>query len=433
VVGVDVIFRDDVSLGEIAEAARSFLPTYIFEELDKKVISNDKLTERSKIKIVKEAIRQYMKSLVQPGEPVGVVGAQSLGEPGTQMTLRTFHYAGVVEFDVTLGLPRLIEIVDARREPSTPIMRVYLDEKHKYDPDKAREVARRLEYTTIDSIKESIAWEPGVPVITIKLDKELMEDKGVTLEKVVSALKRAKLGEVVVESEDPPVISIHLSERVLPPEDLTNPVAFQAIENKIGKIYLKGIKGIRRAIIQKQETTTEDGKTVVEYVIITEGTNLAEVMKVKGVDYRKVRSNNIHEVAEVLGIEAARYTIIEEVTNVLRESNLDVDIRHIMLLADLMTHTGKVRQIGRLGIAGQKPSVLARAAFEVTAKNLYDAAVRGEEERFLGVTETIIAGLVPRVGTGLVLLTSPGAPKQEGRMEPTTETSEGATTSGEAA
>ncbi len=392
---------------DLVELAQKILPKSIYQELEEKVISSDKLTKRSKEKILREALRQYVLSLSQPGEPVGVVGAQSIGEPGTQMTLRTFHYAGLMEFDVTLGLPRLIEIVDARREPSTPIMKVYLDEKHKYSKEKAQEIARKLEYTTIGKVLDDFEYFLGDNVVTLKLDPEQMEDKGVTVEKVVEALKRAKLGEIEVDPEDPMTIYVTLSERVLPPEYLYNVSAYKDIENKIRKLYLKGIKGIKRAIIQAEEKEV-DGKKVTEYMIMTEGSNLAEVLRVKGVDYRKVRTNNIHEIADVLGIEAARNAIIEEIKDVLQNAGLDVDIRHVMLIADLMTVTGKIKQIGRLGIAGEKPSVLARAAFEVTAKQLFDAAVKGEEERFLGVTETIIAGLVPRVGTGIVLLTSPG-------------------------
>ncbi|MCE4609828.1 MAG: DNA-directed RNA polymerase subunit A'' [Desulfurococcales archaeon] len=392
---------------KLVETAKKILPTSIYQELEEKVINSEKLTEESKEKILREALRQYVLSLSQPGEPVGVVGAQSIGEPGTQMTLRTFHYAGLMEFDVTLGLPRLIEIVDARREPSTPIMKVYLDEKHKYDKEKAQEIARKLEYTTIGKVLDDFEYFLGDNVVTLKLDPEQMEDKGVTVEKVIEALKRAKLGEIQVDEEDPNTIYITLSERVLPPEYMYHVSAYKDIENKIKKLYLKGIKGIKRAIIQAEEKEV-DGKKVTEYMIMTEGSNLAEVLRIKGVDHRKVRTNNIHEIASVLGIEAARNAIIEEIKEVLQSSGLDVDIRHVMLIADLMTVTGKIKQIGRLGIAGQKPSVLARAAFEITAKQLFDAAVKGEEERFLGVTETIIAGLVPRVGTGIVLLTSPG-------------------------
>ncbi|MEB3760417.1 MAG: DNA-directed RNA polymerase subunit A'' [Desulfurococcales archaeon] len=392
---------------KLVNMAKKILPTSIYQELEEKVINSEKLTEESKEKILREALRQYVLSLSQPGEPVGVVGAQSIGEPGTQMTLRTFHYAGLMEFDVTLGLPRLIEIVDARREPSTPIMKVYLDEKHKYDKEKAQEIARKLEYTTIGKVLDDFEYFLGDNVVTLKLDPEQMEDKGVTVEKVIEALKRAKLGEIQVDEEDPNTIYITLSERVLPPEYMYHVSAYKDIENKIKKLYLKGVKGIKRAIIQAEEKEV-DGKKITEYMIMTEGSNLAEVLRIKGVDHRKVRTNNIHEIASVLGIEAARNAIIEEIKEVLQSSGLDVDIRHVMLIADLMTVTGKIKQIGRLGIAGEKPSVLARAAFEITAKQLFDAAVKGEEERFLGVTETIIAGLVPRVGTGIVLLTSPG-------------------------
>ena len=408
---------EEVSLSELVERARAILPPSLFEEIREKVIENPKLTERSKKIILAKAMRKYIVSMVQPGEPVGVVGAQSIGEPGTQMTLRTFHYAGIVEFDVTLGLPRLIEIVDARREPSTPIMTIYLDEKHKYDVEKARAIARRIEYTTIGKVRDRYEWSLGIPEMRVILDKNMMEDKGVTLEKVVEALKKAKLGEVEVESEDPPVILIKFSERVLPPSEAVMAASFRHLEEKIDKLYLKGIKGINRAIIQSR-TVEVDGEERTEYVIVAEGSNLAEVLRIRGVDYRRVRTNNIHEIAEVLGIEAARNAIIDEIMHVLQDSNLDVDIRHIMILADLMTFTGAIRQIGRLGIAGQKPSVLARAAFEVTAKQLFDAAVKGEEERLLGVTETIIVGHTPRVGTGLVLLTSPrGASTGSGASE----------------
>jgi DNA-directed RNA polymerase subunit A" len=399
-------FMETNDLKTLIKYAENILPKKIYEELNEKVIKNKKLTEESKAKIIREALRQYILSMSQPGEPVGVVGAQSIGEPGTQMTLRTFHYAGIVEFDVTLGLPRLIEIVDARREPSTPMMIVYLDEKHRHDPEKAREVARKLEYTTVDKIVADIDFIPGFRDITVKLDPEALDDKGVAVEKVVEALKKAKIGDIVVSDEDPYTLTITVSEKLLPEEMIYNIAAYKDVEEKIRKIYLKGVKGIKRAIIQEEEKE-ENGEKIKEYYILTEGSNLAEVLKIRGVDHRRVYSNNIHEIASVLGIEAARNSIIKEIQDVLQNSGLDVDIRHIMLIADLMTFTGRIQQIGRLGIAGKKPSVLARAAFEVTAKQLFDSAAKGEVEKLLGVTETIIAGQAPRVGTGLVLLTNP--------------------------
>ncbi|HDN75927.1 MAG TPA: DNA-directed RNA polymerase subunit A'', partial [Acidilobales archaeon] len=140
------------------------------------------------------------------------------------------------------------------------------------------------------------------------------------------------------------------------------------------------------------------------YVLITDGTNLEAVLKVDGVDPTKTVSNSIHEIENVLGIEAAREALIREIMNTLREQGLDVDIRHIMLLADTMTWTGSVRQIGRHGVAGEKPSVLARAAFEVTVKQLFDASARGELDEIKGVTENVIIGQLAPVGTALVKL-----------------------------
>jgi len=149
-------------------------------------------------------------------------------------------------------------------------------------------------------------------------------------------------------------------------------------------------------------------------MIVTEGTNLEEIVKIPEVDKTRVYTNNIHEIERILGIEAARSAIMKEIMEVLRDAGLEVDIRHVMLVTDVMTWSGSVRQIGRLGVAGEKPSIFARAAFEVTVKQFYEAAIRGEEDRFLGVTESVLAGLSPRVGTGVILLKT--SPPQELRM-----------------
>ena len=387
---VKAIERKDLLEAKLS-AAREILPESIYKELEEKLGSEPELGIEEKALVVEETVRQYISKMAQPGEPVGTVAAQSIGEPGTQMTLRTFHYAGLMEFDVTLGLPRLIEVVDARREPSTPMMKVYLVEEYKRDREKAKEVARNMEYTMGDN------------VFVLGLDPGMMEDKGVTVERVVNALAKAKIGEVEASEEDPYTVLVSVSEKLLPPDYMYDVKTYREIEEKIKKVYLKGIKGIKRAVIQ-EDFEDIDGKRRPVYYIITEGSNLREVLNVKGVDYTRTITNNIHEIAEVLGIEAARNAIISEILEVLNSSGLDVDIRHIMLVADIMTWTGHIRQIGRLGVSGEKPSILARAAFEVTVKRLYEAAVAGEEERFQGVTESIIAGIPPLVGTGTVLL-----------------------------
>ncbi|MEM0174308.1 MAG: DNA-directed RNA polymerase subunit A'', partial [Sulfolobaceae archaeon] len=223
---------------------------------------------------------------------------------------------------------------------------------------------------------------------TVELDPQLLNDKGVTIEDVKKALSKLKTKLSIEEISDN-VLRISF-------EEIDNITSLFKLREKILNTKIKGIKGIKRAIVQKKDN---------EFVIITDGSNLEGLIGIKCIDFSRVETNNIHEIAEVLGIEAAREVIIREIKKVLDEQGLDVDIRHIILLADMMTRTGVVRQIGRHGITGEKGSVLARAAFEVTVKQLLDAAARGDFEEFQGVVENIIIGQPIKVGTGIVELT----------------------------
>lgn len=376
--------KNNVSASIYEEAVRAIIDTW----------RRHGLTWDELEKITKEIIARYRSSLVEPGEPVGTVAAQSIGEPSTQMTLRTFHYAGVREFNVTLGLPRLIEIVDARKKPSTAIMEIYLDEEHRYSEEKAREVQRRIETTTIENVAREVDVDP-ITGVSIVLDKNMMEDKGVTIEDVKKALEKLKLGDISVDEENN-VITIEWNT----PPDYTK---LEKIRSRILQARIKGIKGINKVIIQKRKTLV-NGEEVEEYVLITEGSALAEVLRTPGVDPRRVFTNNIKEVEEVLGIEAARTAIIKEIKNVLEDQGLDVDIRHVMIIADIMTWSGRVRQVGRHGVAGEKPSVLARAAFEMTVQKLVEASMSGETDPLVGVTENVIIGQPVPVGTGMVEL-----------------------------
>ncbi len=171
--------------------------------------------------------------------------------------------------------------------------------------------------------------------------------------------------------------------------------ALMAAFDKLKDTVIMGLKEIKRVIIRKEDD---------EYVLYTEGSNLKKIMKVKGVDFTRTTTNNIYEIYEVLGIEAARNAIIKEALDTLEEQGLEVDVRHIMLVADVMTADGELRQIGRHGVAGEKQSILARAAFEMTVNNLLDAAVRGEEDHLRGITENIIVGQPIKLGTGDVEL-----------------------------
>ncbi|MEM1881011.1 MAG: DNA-directed RNA polymerase subunit A'' [Sulfolobales archaeon] len=374
---------------EVLRPAKQVLPPKIFNELYEKV-RQIPLTKEELSRIVDLTVNEYLNALVEPGEPIGTVAAQSVGEPGTQMTLRTFHYAGVRELNVTLGLPRLIELVDARKLPETPIMVIYLDEEHRYEREKALEVARRIEATRLENVVARVDIDLITSSITIDLDPEMMRDKGITTNDVVKALSKVKAISQKVSVDESNENRIYIE--VPPNYDF---MKIQRLRDRILKIKLKGIKGINRVIVQRRGN---------EYVLITDGTNLEAVLKVDGVDYRRVFTNSIYEVENVLGIEAARQALINEIHNVLEEQGLDVDMRHVMLIADMMTLTGSVKQIGRHGIAGEKTSVLARASFEVTVKHLFDAAARGEVDELKGVAENVIIGQLVPIGTNLVNL-----------------------------
>jgi len=335
-------------------------------------------------KVIEETWKAYTKALVEPGEAAGTVAAQSVGEPGTQMTLRTFHYAGVRELNVTLGLPRLIEIVDARRIPSTPTMTVYLDDEHKTSLEKAKEVVTRIERIAVENVAKSIEYDMVNASFIVEVDEEIAQDKQLDAEFIAKSIAKLKIGKVEIEGN-----SI-----IITPE-VTAQDKIKRLRERILTLRLKGIKSIKRVLIQKENE---------EYVLHTDGSNLYEVLKIKGIDPNRVYTNNVSEIAEVLGIEAARNAIIKEAFQVLDQQGLDVDIRHVILVADLMTSTGRIRQIGRHGVSGEKSSVLARAAFEVTVKHLLDAAAHGEEDALEGVTENVIVGQPIPLGTGIVEL-----------------------------
>jgi DNA-directed RNA polymerase subunit A" len=361
------------------------IPPKIQTELLDHLLRIDELQPDELVSIIRGVARQYERSLVEPGEAIGTVAAQSIGEPGTQMTLKTFHYAGVAELNVTLGLPRLIEILDARKNPASPVMKVYLEEDYAKDREEARIVQRRIELTTVEKVADSIDTDLAAMKIVINLNPKLMADKGISKDLVMENLAKLKKGEITEEGE------YRIS---LQSEEISMDEIYKYSE-KIRKQKLKGIKGIERVIMTKE-------RTIDEWVLYTEGSNLAEVFTIPGVDPARSTTNNIAEIADTLGIEAARNAIVNEAVGVLSEQGLDVDLRHLLLVADLMTMSGVLRQIGRHGISGQKESVLSRASFEVTVKHLLESAVRGEVDRLRGITENVIIGQIIPVGTGIV-------------------------------
>ncbi len=364
-------------------------------------------------KILQKACDRYEEHLIDPNESAGIVAAQSIGEPGTQMTMRTFHYAGVAEINVTLGLPRLIEIVDARRAPSTPMMEVHLAPSLAGDRDLAMWVSNKIETASLLDVA-SLETDIHNMRVHVLPDSERMKRKDITLQGLRDVLAQSRGLKDLVSENDRDSITIQIPDP-----------SFRVLHQKseiTRDTKIKGLDGITRAVLRK-----EGG----EYVIYTEGSNLEELLSfdltygeylgatdkaryteiaeseparltMQVIDKTKVRTNNIEEIYSVLGVEAARNAIIEEASKTLEEQGLVVDIRHIMLVADMMTNDGSVKAIGRHGISGRKSSVLARAAFEITSTHLLRAAIIGEEDMLDGVAENIIVGQPVTLGTGAV-------------------------------
>ena len=349
------------------------------------ILLQNNLSKQGIEKVIKKIIDLTERAMVEPGEAVGVVTAQSIGEPGTQMTLRTFHYAGVKERNVTLGLPRLIELVDARKKPITPTMDIYLDEEHRISREKALSVAKEIIHTkVIDVVEKTDIDYSGIIKLTFSESK--LNDRGCILTDIFEILKGSKKKYDSTLDEQEKTIVLKMNEEL-------DAQTLLLLKNKLLNTRIKGVPDIERVTIVKQNE---------EWVIQTAGSNLSKIIYVDGIDLSRVTTNNVYEIWQTLGIEAARTALVREVTNTLEEQGLEVDIRHIMLVADLMTSKGYLQQIGRHGIAGTKTSVLARAAFEITVPTIAKASMEGQTEALKGVTENVIVGATVPVRTGMV-------------------------------
>ncbi len=390
------VYNDtELRLKAIMEKKEIALPMKVIVDIAARIQGHDVPDDKCEELLVR-ANEMYQRHRMDQNESAGVMAAHSIGEPGTQMNMRTFHYAGVANINVTQGLPRLIEIVDARRIPSTPSMDIPLTGIAAQDENVARLVASNIEVTSILDVA-TIDTDITNMTLIVRPDVRKMEERHLETEELVERLNKVKAVrglvkqsgyDIVIQSDEPSYKKL------------------QSMFDAVKTAKIKGIDGITRAVLSKTEGY---------WKIVTEGSNLKEVLGVEGVDAPNVMTNSILEGADVLGIEAARNSIIHEAMGTLGEAGLDVDIRHIMLVADLMTNDGYVKAIGRHGVSGKKSSVLARAAFEITAAHLLHAAMVGEVDHLEGVTENIIVGQPVTLGTGAVNLIY--TPKKKGDKE----------------
>ncbi len=381
----------------IAVVEDTHLPRRLKDNVYETLEGRDGVTVEDADELAKAVEARYLDTRVDPLDPVGTVSAQSIGEPGTQLTMNTFHYAGVAEIDVTQGLPRLIELVDARKTPDTPMMTVYLEDEYATERERAHEVVWKIEATKILALGD-VSTNVADMRVQISLNRDTLEERMITPEEVAEIIED-NLGVSTVQQG---------TEIQFGPEEPSYRDLLQLVE-ELRDITFKGIEEVSRVVIRREEM--DDGDE--QFVLYTEGSAFGDVLEIEGVDASRTTCNNIHEIHRNLGIEAAREAIIEETNNTLAEQGLDdVNVRHLMLVADMMTNRGEIESIGRHGISGSKDSVLARAAFEVTVNHLLNAAIHGEIDSLQGVTENVIVGKPIKLGTGDVDLrmgsTSPG-------------------------
>ncbi|MBW6451893.1 MAG: DNA-directed RNA polymerase subunit A'' [DPANN group archaeon] len=357
----------------------------IIEYYEKKIDNLD-IDAKLKTALKKKVSIMYPKMSYDHGEAVGVVAAQSISEPATQTTLKSYHRDATAGLEITQGLPRILEIFDGRREPKTPSMKILLLDDYN-NVDGAKLVAANIRETVL----KQVVYEDAINLVNMNIeftfDKAQLKILNLSLDEISKGVKKAiKNIEVKIEGDK---VIVEPKKANITVKDL------QSIRVKARLSYVKGIKGITHTVIENDSNT---------WIIHTLGSNLKKVLKIAGVDTYNTKTNNIFEIQEVMGIEASRNAIINELLETMRSQGVDTDIRHIMLVADAMTSHGKVYAIGRYGLSGIKSSVLARANFEETVKHLINASAEDVVDVIDGVVENVIIGKTAKVGTGLVNL-----------------------------
>ncbi len=399
--------------------------------------------------VLGEVETKFHQSIANPGEMCGTLAAQSIGEPATQMTLNTFHYAGVASKNVTLGVPRLKEIINVAANIKTPSLTVYLAPEVAASQDLAKEVQTNLAYTNLRTVCAAVEiyYDPDPSTTIIEEDKEFvnaffaipdeeveskmhlqspwllrfeldrsrMIDRNLDMNTVASRIADNFSKDLFVMWSEDNSEKLIVRCRVLGGTDkdddgmgtVEEDVFLRQLENTmLNSVSLRGVPSIDRVFMQQQDKVViaPDGsiqaKGSKQWVLETNGVNLKAVMTLDGVDFTTTYSNSCVEVFNVLGIEAARAAIMKELRNVIEFDGSYVNYRHLALLCDLMTHRGSLMAITRHGINRADTGALMRCSFEETVEILMEAAAVGEKDDCHGVAENILFGQIAPMGTG---------------------------------
>jgi DNA-directed RNA polymerase II subunit RPB1 len=443
-----VVHGDDAMSIEAQKNATLFFNIHLRATFaSKRVLSEYKLTREAFEWIVDEIVSRFSQSLVAPGEMIGCVAAQSIGEPATQMTLNTFHYAGVSAKNVTLGVPRLREIINVAKKIKTPTLSVYLKPEVNENKELAKNVQCALEYTTLRNVTHATeVWYDPDPMETIieedvefvrsyyempdedidldkispwllriELDREMMVDKKLSMADIAEKINREFEDDLSCIFSDDNADKLILRLRITTNDEASNgdmrvdsaedDVFLKKIEsNMLTEMALRGIPDISKVFIKNITINKfdENGgfKSVKEWMLDTDGVNLLAVMGHEDVDATRTTSNHLIEVIEVLGIEAVRRALLDELRVVISFDGSYVNYRHLAILCDTMTYRGHLMAITRHGINRNDTGPLMRCSFEETVDILLDAAVYAESDHLRGVTENIMLGQLAPIGTG---------------------------------
>jgi DNA-directed RNA polymerase II subunit RPB1 len=389
--------------------------------------------------LIGEIGSRFLAARAQPGEMVGAIAAQSIGEPATQMTLNTFHYAGVSSKNVTLGVPRLKELINVAKSIKTPSMVVYLNKDDARDENKAKAVQSKLGHTNLRHITVATEiWYDPDPTTTvidedddfvrsyydapdelnpqslspwllrIQLNKELVLDKNLKMAHIHKCVENEFRNEVQCLFNDDNSPKLILRLRLINHEPnkpdvntMSDGVFLRSCEQwLLDKLELLGVPRVRKVYMREEKTKTPSGDDRVEWVLDTDGTNLLEVLGSSDIDATRTISNDIVEILEVLGIEGARAALLKEVRGVISFDGSYVNYRHLAMLCDVMTYRGHLMAITRHGINRVETGALMRASFEETVDILLEAATFAESDAVTGVTENIMLGQLAPLGTG---------------------------------
>lgn len=425
----------------------------------KQVVDRYKMSKEAFDWAINEVSKKYYSGLIQAGESVGIVAAQSIGEPATQMTLNVFHLSGTGNKAVTSGIPRLKELINAVKNLKTPGMTVYLKENVRMDQTKARKVKCLIEHCTVTQLIDSfdIIYDPdytnstlqkdrnwldiinSIPdddapaprllhpwVMRMVLSRKMMIEKDLSIYDVAGKIEKA-FGEdfYILHSDDNNVeLVIHLrmfkdpeDVRVNEPFDehyrnqestLSARSFFDNIKSDfLSSITVTGIPGIDKAFISQKPVVEYDESGALnmkrkEFVIETDGINMKDVIKIPGVDSNRIYCNDPQEMMTMFGVEVARNTLLEEIRHVIESGGSYINYRHLCLLCDVMTNRGQIMSITRHGINKTDAGPLTKCTFEQTVDILMDAAVYGEADNVNGVAENIMMGQIAPIGTGMM-------------------------------